>query len=156
MHQRVVYSKIVVTMKPVDKGNEIDDYAVKVLVVDDLERVRAALVKLLGLKMGIEVIGEAEDGIRAVEKADVLMPDVILMDWKMPNIDGLTAAKSIKDSHPEIGVILFTIHNIDELNLHAHRAYVDEFIAKGIDADSLIKTIRKVYTQTTLTNYTED
>ena len=155
MHRRVVYSRMVITMKPIAEGNERDDYAVKVLVVDDLERVRVALVKLLELKKGVEVVGQAKDGIRAVEKIDLLKPDVILMDWKMPNMDGMDAAKSIKENHPEIGVILFSIHNFEELQHHAHHTYIDEYVTKGIDVDSLIKTIRKVYKKTSLTNYTE-
>ena len=121
---------------------------IKVLVVDDLERVRTALRNLLVLKEGIEVIGEAEDGDEAVQIAETLNPDVVLMDWKMPNMDGLEATKRIKDFQPEIGVVLLTIHNTDELRQRAREAGVDEFVAKGIDADLLIESIRKVHRQT--------
>jgi DNA-binding NarL/FixJ family response regulator len=120
---------------------------IKVLVVDDLERVRVALRNLLVLNEGIEVIGEAEDGYEAVQMAENLHPDVVLMDWKMPNLDGLEATKRIKDFQPEIGVVLLTIHNSDELGQRANEAGVDEFVAKGIDADVLIASIRKVHRQ---------
>ena len=84
----------------------------------------------------------------AVQIAETLLPDVVLMDWKMPNMDGLEATKRIKDFQPEIGVVLLTIHNTDKLKQRAREAGVDEFVAKGIDADLLIESIRKVHRQT--------
>jgi two-component system, chemotaxis family, chemotaxis protein CheY len=82
---------------------------VKVLVVDDTEHVRNMLAEMLELD-GFEVVGRAESGAQAVEAAAANSPDVIVMDYKMPGVDGLSAARTIKETRPNQAIILYTAY----------------------------------------------
>ena len=82
---------------------------VKVLVVDDTDHVRNMLVDMLELD-GFEVVGEAASGTDGVAAAIDTEPDVIVMDYKMPGMDGLTAARTIRESRPSQAIILYTAY----------------------------------------------
>lgn len=83
---------------------------IKVLLVDDNEVVREGLKSILEPQPDIEVVGEATDGLDAVAKAEVLRPDVILMDAQMPVMDGTEATRRIKQSLPDIKVLFLTVY----------------------------------------------
>jgi len=83
---------------------------IKVLLVDDNEVVREGLKSILEPQPDIEVVGEASDGLDAVAKAEVLRPDVILMDAQMPVMDGTEATRRIKQSLPDIKVLFLTVY----------------------------------------------
>ncbi len=87
---------------------------IRVLIVDDHHVVREGLSAILSSKDDIEVVGLAEDGKDAVEKARKLMPDVVLMDISMPRMDGVEATRQIKKENPQIGVVVLTMYAEEE------------------------------------------
>lgn len=101
----------------------------KVLVVDDTDHVRNMLVDMLELD-GFDVVGQAASGQEAVEVAPDANPDVIVMDYKMPGVDGLTAAKSIRERRPSQAIILYTAYLDSKLEAEAKEAGVAMCIGK--------------------------
>ncbi len=102
---------------------------VKVLVVDDTDHVRGMLVDMLELD-GFEVVGQAASGREAVQIASESDPDVIIMDYKMPGMDGLTAAKMIRDHKPGQAIILYTAYLDPQLEIDAKEAGVAMTVGK--------------------------
>jgi DNA-binding NarL/FixJ family response regulator len=117
---------------------------IKLLIVDDLEHVRQGLRTILELAGGLKVVGEASNGLEAIQQVDQLHPDVVLMDLAMPEIDGLEATERIKAQHPETGVVMISIHDSEGTRERAKRTGVDAFLAKGSDTEALIQTIHEV------------
>jgi CheY-like chemotaxis protein len=103
--------------------------SVRVLVVDDTEHVRNMLAEMLELD-GFNVVGRAESGANAVEQATSSEPDVIVMDYKMPEMDGLSAARSIKEARPSQAIILYTAYMDSQLEAEAKAAGVALCIGK--------------------------
>lgn len=120
---------------------------IKILIVDDKERVRQDLRTALGLMEGLEVIGEAADGLEAVRETEKLSPDVVLMDLKMPRMDGFEAARQIKDRHLARGVVALTIYSDDSARARAALVGVDAFVEKGTSIQTLNEIIRQVSSQ---------
>lgn len=102
---------------------------VRVMVVDDTDHVRAMLVDMLELD-GFDVVGQAASGQEAVEVAPQADPDVIVMDYKMPGVDGLTAARSIREDRPAQAIILYTAYLDTQLEALAKEAGVAMCIGK--------------------------
>jgi DNA-binding NarL/FixJ family response regulator len=117
---------------------------INLLIVDDLDHVRQGLRTILELAEGMVVVGEACNGLEAIQQVDRLRPDVVLMDLAMPQMDGLEATERIKAQHPEIGVVMISIHDNEEKQEQATKAGVDAFLAKGTDTEILIQTIQEV------------
>jgi CheY-like chemotaxis protein len=103
--------------------------SVKVLVVDDTKHVRNMLAEMLELD-GFEVVGRAESGTEAIEGAASRSPDVIVMDYKMSDMDGLTAARSVKEARPDQAIILYTAYLDPELEAEAKAAGVALCVGK--------------------------
>jgi CheY-like chemotaxis protein len=118
--------------------------AIRVLIVDDIEAVRQDLRTLLTLAEGIEVVGEAANGLEAVRKVDTLHPDVLLLDLEMPVLDGYQAASQIKARYPSCRVIALTIHGYPAAQHKALQSGVDVFIVKGTPMETLIEAIKEV------------
>lgn len=117
----------------------------RVLVVDDQTLVRAGLVMILEQAPHIEVIGEASTGVEAVAAAQSLRPDVILMDIRMPDMDGLEATRRILASPPStIQVIILTTFDPDEYVYDALASGASGFILKETDPEDLIRAIDTV------------
>ena len=116
---------------------------IKVLVVDDTDHVRTMLRDMLELD-GFEVVGEAATGAHAVEMAPLLDPDVIVMDYKMPEMDGLTTAKSIRAARAGQPIILYTAYLDDGLEREAKEAGVALCIGKVEGLHQLERHIRQV------------
>ncbi|MFB4318641.1 response regulator [Actinomadura sp. 21ATH] len=114
---------------------------IRVLVADDQAAVRAGLVLILGAAPGIEVAGEAADGERAVELARELRPDVVLMDIRMPRLDGVSATREIAGI---ADVLVLTTFDVDEYVFGALRAGAAGFLLKDVDADRLVDAVRTV------------
>ncbi|MGW0041663.1 response regulator [Rhodococcus sp. NPDC003348] len=119
---------------------------VRVLVADDQALVRAGFVALLDAQSGIEVVGEAEDGAQAVRLAEELRPDVVLMDIRMPVLDGLEATRRIAD-RPELAgvrVVVLTTFELDEYVFEAIRAGAAGFLVKHTEPADLVRAVRVV------------
>jgi DNA-binding NarL/FixJ family response regulator len=112
---------------------------VRVLIVDDLSRSRDGLRTLLETWSGVEVVGEAVDGMDAILMVEKHQPDVVLMDARMPVLDGLEATRLIKHRWPEVRVIILTMYATHRIN--ALDAGADAFLVKGCPADTLLETI---------------
>ncbi|MEV5555794.1 response regulator transcription factor [Nonomuraea wenchangensis] len=117
---------------------------VRVLVADDQTVVREGLVLLLGLLPGVEVAGTAADGEQAVRLAAAELPDVVLMDLRMPRMDGVEATRRIRASHPGVQVVVLTTYSDDESVFAALRAGARGYLTKDTDPETLAKAIATV------------
>ncbi len=118
---------------------------IKVLVVDDHIIMREGIRAVLGVCDDISVIGEAAEGSEAVSKTRELMPDVVVMDIAMPEMDGLEATRRIKRENPKAKVLILTQHSNREYILSAVKAGADGYVPKGALSSELISAIRTVY-----------
>lgn len=109
---------------------------IKVLLCDDNDHFRQLLLQFIKTLAGVEVVGEASDGVDVIEKTESLDPDLILMDLSMPNQSGFDAAKTIKERWPKKFVIMLTLYD-DNI----YRELADEFQADGFIAKSSIKAL---------------
>jgi DNA-binding NarL/FixJ family response regulator len=119
---------------------------IRVLLADDQVLIRSGFAALIGSDAALEVVGEASDGAEAVRQASSLRPDVVLMDIRMPGVDGLTAARQITES-PELAdvrVIVLTTFEADEYVLQALRSGASGFLGKSVEPEELLDAIRVV------------
>jgi DNA-binding NarL/FixJ family response regulator len=119
---------------------------IRVLLADDQVLIRSGFAALIGSDTALEVVGEASDGAEAVRQAAALRPDVVLMDIRMPGVDGLTAARQITES-PELAdvrVIVLTTFEADEYVLQALRSGASGFLGKSVEPEELLDAIRVV------------
>ena len=117
---------------------------IKLLIVDDLDHVRQGLITLLNLSEDIGIIGEAVNGFEAIGMALVLNPDVILMDFEMPKLNGIEATKIVKKHNPDIQLVMISIHDSDEIRNKAIEAGVTAYENKATPVDELMDKIRSV------------
>jgi DNA-binding NarL/FixJ family response regulator len=119
--------------------------SIRVAVVDDQALVRSGFAVMLGLQEDIEVVAEAGDGAAAIEIARTHRPDVILMDIRMPEMDGLAATKAIVDSADwPVKVLILTTFDPDEYVYEALRAGASGFVLKDISPEDLVAAVRVV------------
>jgi two-component system response regulator NreC len=117
----------------------------KVLVVDDHAVVRSGLMMLLHGKHNIEVIGEAADGEEGIQAAQLLKPDVVLMDLNMPaGMDGLTATTELRRIMPDLAILILTMHDDDEYLFRAIHVGASGYILKSAPHEELLTAIRSV------------
>jgi DNA-binding NarL/FixJ family response regulator len=115
---------------------------IRVLIADDQQLVREGLHLLLDLIPDIQVVGEAHDGIEAVEQAQQLSPDVVLMDVQMPKLDGVAATRQTQENCPEAKVIILTTFDDDEYVLEGLRAGAVGYLLKDVPSEQLAEAIR--------------
>ena len=118
------------------------DRSIRVLVVDDHLIVREGLGLILETADGIDLAGEAADGAEAVRLCHDLCPDVVLMDLRMPGMDGLTAIGLLRQQMPEIAVIILTTYDEDDLMVRGLQAGARGFLLKDTDRATLLDAIR--------------
>ena len=115
---------------------------IRVLIVDDQPLIRAALRALLDTSPDITVAGDAGDGNAALAAVEALSPDVVLMDIRMPGLDGVEATRRIRQRHPDTAVVVLTTFQLDEYVFGAVTAGAAGFLLKDGDADDLVRGIR--------------
>lgn len=118
---------------------------VRVLVADDQALIRQAVVGILDLNDEIEVVGQAKDGYEAIDLAQESNPDVVLMDIRMPRLDGIEATKRICSGIPSTKVLILTTFEEDEFVFAALRAGASGFIGKGTEPEDIAEAIFSVH-----------
>ena len=116
----------------------------RVLIADDQELVRTGFRVVLDSEPDLEVVGEAADGFAAVEAVDSLRPDVVLMDIRMPNLDGIEATRRIAASGGSPHVLILTTFDLDDYVYEALRAGASGFLLKDARAEELCTAVRTV------------
>ena len=114
---------------------------IKVLLIEDHAMVRMGLQVCLSQSDKVELIGEAEDGLKGMDMAKRLVPDVILMDIGLPSIDGIEATQRIKDFAPDTRVLMFTARDSEDDVFAAFKAGADGYIMKGASQEQTISAI---------------
>ena len=118
---------------------------IRVLVVDDQPVVRAGLVATVAKDPSLEVVGEAGDGIEALQLALELRPDVVLMDLRLPKLDGIQATREIKSAHPDIAVIILSAYDDEAYVLRAKDAGAGGYLFKDAPGAHIRHTIKAVH-----------
>jgi DNA-binding NarL/FixJ family response regulator len=117
---------------------------IRVLIADDQELVRTGFRVILNAEPDLEVVGEAGDGREAIEAAAALRPDVVLMDIRMPNLDGIEATRRIAAAPGSPRVLILTTFDLDEYVYEALRAGASGFLLKDAGADELLRAVRVI------------
>lgn len=115
---------------------------IRLLIADDHLIVRQGLRLILETEVGFELVGEASDGAEAVQLAADLQPDVILMDLRMPRVDGISAIKQLRIEQPQIAIVILTTYNEDDLMREGLQAGARGYLLKDTDRSTLFNTIR--------------
>ena len=120
---------------------------IQVLIVDDIPETRDHLAKLLGFEPDIQVIGTASSGADAIEQAIKLLPDVILMDINMPDMDGIAATERLSSQVPSAAVVMMSVQGEADYLRRSMLAGAREFLVKPFSSDELTASIRQVYSR---------
>lgn len=115
---------------------------IRVLITDDHSIVREGLTLILETTDDIEVVGEAADGAEALRQVAEHEPDVVLMDLRMPGMDGLTAIEHLQRAYPQVAIVILTTYNEDDLMLRGLQAGAKGFLLKDTPRDTLLDTIQ--------------
>lgn len=116
---------------------------IRVVIADDHPVVRTGLRLMLGMGEGIELVGEAADGVAAIHLVSSLQPEVVLMDLRMPAMDGLEAIEHIRTQWPHIAVIVLTTYDEDELMLRSLQAGVRGYLLKESGLETVLQAIER-------------
>jgi len=117
---------------------------IRVLLTDDQELLRTGFRMILEAESDIQVVGEAVDGADAVRIAARVRPDVVLMDVRMPVMDGVTATQKLTEASPDVRVLILTTFDLDEYVMNALRAGAAGFLLKDVRAADLVHAVRVV------------
>jgi DNA-binding NarL/FixJ family response regulator len=117
---------------------------IRVLIADDQELVRTGFRVILNAAADLEVVGEAGDGRAAIEAVDAVRPDIVLMDIRMPNLDGIEATRRLTQRARAPRVLILTTFDLDEYVYEALRAGASGFLLKDAGADELLHAVRVV------------
>jgi two-component system NarL family response regulator len=115
---------------------------IRLLIAEDETVVRMALARLLATEEGIEVVGQAADGEIAADLVRRLKPDVVLTDLSMPRMDGVSAARQIKQDLPECAIVVLTIHHDDDHLFAAIKAGASGYVLKDAPPEQMVEAIR--------------
>ena len=117
---------------------------IKLMLVDDHDVVRTGLRSFLETQPGLKVIGEAKNGLEALEQAKKSQPDIVLMDITMPDMDGMEATRQLKHLYPECQVLVLTVHSDKQYFMQMLGAGASGYLTKQAAADELVAAIRAV------------
>jgi DNA-binding NarL/FixJ family response regulator len=117
---------------------------IQVLLVDDQQLVRQGIRLLLEIEPDIRVVGQAANGCEALEQAAALHPQVVLMDVRMPRMDGVTATRELHARFPEVGVIILTTFEDDEFVFEGLKAGARGYLLKDISSEEMAEAVRRV------------
>lgn len=117
---------------------------VRLLIADDHAVVRKGLLTLLEDEAGIEIVGEAADGIEAIEKIKILQPDIVLLDITMPRMSGIEAAKVLSEKHPDVKALIFSMHHNQEYILAAVENGAYGYLLKDTSKAEILDAIKTV------------
>jgi len=117
---------------------------IKILLVDDDPNIRRGVRMNLALEPDFSVVGEADDGWEALRLARELQPDIVVMDIRLPSLDGLSAAERLRQFQPQCAVIILTLYDEPSNRKHAEQIGAAAFIAKQKTDDKLVNVIRKI------------
>jgi pilus assembly protein CpaE len=120
---------------------------IRVLIVDDIPETRDHLTKLLGFEGDIEVVGSAASGTEAISMAGNMLPDVVLMDINMPDMDGIAATEKLSTQVPTAAVVMMSVQGEADYLRRSMLAGAREFLVKPFSSDELTASIRQVYTR---------
>mgnify|MGYP000918041236 FL=1 len=118
---------------------------IKVLIVDDQYLIREGLRMMLSLYEGIEIVGEVSNGKEAIQVLEKLEVDLLLMDVRMPVMDGVEATKAIKEKYPDVKVLILTTFDEDEYIFEALQNGADGYLLKDISSENLVGAINSVF-----------
>ena len=118
---------------------------IRVLLVDDHTILREGVCSLLAGEPDMSVVGEARDGLEAVEQVDQLEPDVVVMDMVMPRMNGLEATAQIKKRHPDVRILILSMYDDDEYVQQIFQAGAAGYVLKRVAAADLVRAIREVH-----------
>lgn len=122
-----------------------DSEKIKILIVDDHTLVREGFAKMLELEPQFEVLGQSSSAKDVLEKTKALKPDIILMDIKLPGINGIEATKMIKKEHPDVEVIILSMYDEEEYVMESVKAGASGYVLKDISQEELFSAIKVVH-----------
>ncbi len=125
---------------------------IKILIADDQELIRQSLQIILGTEPGFQVLDSVENGKEVIRSIRREKPDVILMDIRMPEMDGVVCTQIIKENYPNIKIIILTTFDDDEYVYNALKYGASGYLLKGIQTKALVEAIRKVHQGTSMIN----
>ena len=125
-------------------SDQTDDEVIRVLIADDQALFRRGLYVVLGTEENIEVIAEAEDGEQAITRAEEMAPDVVLMDVRMPRVNGIEAASRIRETLPSTKILMLTVSDEEDDLYEAIKAGANGYLLKEISVEEVASAIRAV------------
>ena len=117
---------------------------ITILLADDHDVVRKGMKMLLEDEIDVKVIGEASDGLEAIEKVKLLMPNVVILDLTMPRMTGIEAAKIISEQYPEVKILIFSMHNNREYIVSSVENGANGYLLKDTGKEELMRAIKVV------------
>ena len=123
----------------------MENKQIRVLVVDDQRELAEEIGAILRTDSGLEFVGTAQDGFDALEKMSALTPDVVLMDIRMPNMNGVVATQRIKTEYPDVKVVILTTFDDSDYILNAINNGASGYLLKDIGSNALISAIKNAY-----------
>ena len=118
--------------------------SITILLADDHDVVRRGMKMLLEDEEGIQVVGEASDGLDAIEKVKTLMPNVVILDLTMPKMTGIEAAKVISEEYPEVKILIFSMHHNKEYIISSVENGANGYLLKDTSKEELLRAIKVV------------
>ena len=124
------------------RDSQEESTIIRILIADDSVAIRDSLSSLLNSKSGFQVVGLANDGLEAVETARKLLPDVVIMDAQMPNMDGVEATRRIKQTTPGVGILLFSVFT--DYTERGMAAGADGYLMKDCELEELFAELKRI------------